>query len=1041
MKKLRGIVAILAATALIFGTVACSDGGGNDNNNKPENPISDPTGGSGTSDPVSGGGGSEGGDTEVSYCWNFQTTTTTEVKAVDAGGDYKGKYVLSEDYEYASTPSGMILTMGKGDAANGFVYNKIATDQSLGSSTVYYVSGSNTDSTAGATIGAIEPAGDLVTLKNVQGPFTVKAYVQGNSSSDKTDRYAYIKIAGDEVYAPNKAANTLPALGQILTYTYDASDKVDVVIGCAKYMRIYDVVVTTAAAQDQSTSESTVASMTLSSDKESAKVGEKVTWSLTANNMDVPSTVDIYVDGSSTPFITGAALTDGKYEMTVKEAWLETDEDDDPIETTVKVFVKSGDVSSNKVTITFVPADETTVYKDGSVADFESDFTDAEIAYISAMTDAEIESFIVGVYTDAACTTPVTEGYEGDIWIKLNKTKEELKALIDAAIAAATKYTVKFYINTTDTEPAYTVTDVVSGTPLTDAQLTAAKAALVKDDYTLAGLYTDKALTTEFVETAGITGDTSVYAKWNAVVYFSSFVATDTGKTADSSAYEALTSSDGLVATTARAKYQGNNWSTHDYDAETGAGYTYTARVKLNKKSGDVDGTLTISNVKVGSVLRIDGGNASTDVRTVAFTGTDTDSTKWEASTMGTIYVTATASTVVLTSETNEFCIYGIHVVDEKVETSILTTVTTYSKPTVELSASSCVLNNEVTVTVTVPDAAVKTTYTDGKVVNSTTPVTETVTISGATVSDGKVDTSAAGTLTITASYTIGETAYTSDAVTLVVSSGFAVSTETIANNEETLGLTATTASSSNTDAATVAITDAGIVITSVAAGEATITFGDGTNEGTIDVTVGAGGDITATVNKYSAFNAIILDWSADSSKTDTTTFAKGTATTWNGLNVIALANAVTETSSGLSIANCRFDIGSDSSTATTASDTTVAGDIKFVDGYDIKVTVTYTSELASGKSSGAFQVFLDNNTGTASKSLLGNSSKLSNAGTVPQTTSATLVNTIDCSEIQAAYDAKTDVSVSGHYIAIRADSGCVATVTAIKIEYVEATE
>ncbi len=209
----------------------------------------------GSETPAQGGEGGEEEQQEgdaVSYVWNFQTTTTTEVKAVDAGGDYKGKYVLSEDYEYASTPSGMILTMGKGDAANGFVYNKIATDQTLGSSTVYYVNGSNTDSTAGATIGAIEPAGDLVSLKNVQGPFTVKAYVQGNSSSDKTDRYAYIKIAGEEVYAPNKGTNTLPALGQVLKYTYSGTDRVDVVIGCAKYMRIYDIILTTAAKQNQS---------------------------------------------------------------------------------------------------------------------------------------------------------------------------------------------------------------------------------------------------------------------------------------------------------------------------------------------------------------------------------------------------------------------------------------------------------------------------------------------------------------------------------------------------------------------------------------------------------------------------------------------------------------------------------------------------------------------------------------------------------------------------------------------------------------------
>ena len=64
MKKLRGIMAILAATALIFGTVACSGGDDNNNNNPKPTDQSDPIsgGGSGESDPISGGGGSEGGE-------------------------------------------------------------------------------------------------------------------------------------------------------------------------------------------------------------------------------------------------------------------------------------------------------------------------------------------------------------------------------------------------------------------------------------------------------------------------------------------------------------------------------------------------------------------------------------------------------------------------------------------------------------------------------------------------------------------------------------------------------------------------------------------------------------------------------------------------------------------------------------------------------------------------------------------------------------------------------------------------------------------
>ncbi len=77
MKKLRGIMAILAATALIFGTVACSDGGGNDNNNNPTpTDQSDPvTGGGG--DPTTGGG--DGGSSAVELVYKAEEITEAEL--------------------------------------------------------------------------------------------------------------------------------------------------------------------------------------------------------------------------------------------------------------------------------------------------------------------------------------------------------------------------------------------------------------------------------------------------------------------------------------------------------------------------------------------------------------------------------------------------------------------------------------------------------------------------------------------------------------------------------------------------------------------------------------------------------------------------------------------------------------------------------------------------------------------------------------------------------------------------------------------------
>ena len=905
LKKVSRLAAILAAASLLFGAVGCSDGGGSNNNGNTD-------GVTGGSDPLTGGsssGGSDTGDssTAVSYCWNFNDDNFDASKFTTVKNSSNAdKYGLEEDYDYASTPSGMVVTLKKALGGEAH-YNLVDKTKTVSSSATYYVN-KNTDSTKGATVGCIEPNGELVVLKNVQGPFTVKAYVQCNSDNDKTDRYAYIKI-GETEYADAtyKAKTTLPAVGQTLTAAYTGADKVDVVIGCGKIVRIYDIVVTSAAAQDQSTSVSTVKSLKLSVDKNALRVGQTATFTVEGVNTDTPSSVSILVNSET--FAENASLTEGKYEWTPSSEQLDTNDDDEVIATTFKIKVASDNLTSNEVTVTVSPAKEFVYYSDGTLF-AESDLTEAQNAYLDSLDDDAIAELIAGFYTDATFDTQIAEDHDADIYIKLAKTKEELITWITEQMASATKYTVSFYNNDSATTAVYTA-QVVSGSTLTSEQIEAASAALTP------------ALDYEFDEWSSdleqaVTADLSVYATWKAIVYFNSFVATDTGKTSDSNNYEALTSSDGLVVTTARAKYQVNSWSTADYNEESGTGYKYTARVKLNKESGSVAGTMTISNVKVGSVLRIDGGNAtSSDTRYVSFTGTDSDSTKWEASAMGTIYVTATASTVVLTSETNEFCIYGIHVVDEKVATTS-ESVTTYSKPTLALSATSVVKDAEVTVTPTIPAASVKKTYSDGKVETSTQDVTAEITYTGATVTDGKVDTSTTGTLSITASYTIGTgedaVTYTSDAVTLEVAGAFESKTETITNDADTLGLTATTVSSSAEGVATVAI-DSGIKITSVAQGTATITFGDGTNSGTIEVTVGAGGDIATTVNKYSSVVQVSWALSAASNLTGTSTLSGLTAASVTGYANKASVTWADETS--------KFKYDGDSSYTSVATFTT----------------------------------------------------------------------------------------------------------------------
>ena len=499
--------------------------------------------------------------------------------------------------------------------------------------------------------------------------------------------------------------------------------------------------------------------------------------------------------------------------------------------TTKSEYAVNEDFDASKVTVTATYANGKTATVTGWTSNADTAFNKTTAgSYTITITYKEGE-------VTKTCELPVTVKVKAlaSIAVKTNPTKTEYTQGDTALDLAGLVITLTYDDNTTD-EVAYSDT--------------------TKDRFATSGFDSSAAAESQAI-TVTYGGKTTTFnVVIKAKVYFKSFVAgTDTGKTANSSDYETITSTDGLVTMGGRSKYQLNEWSTRDYNAETGAGYTYTARVKVNKTSGSAKGELTIKNVKIGDVLRFDGGNGNDgkDVRLVSFKGTDSDSTKWEASVMGSFYVTATAETVVLTSETNEFCIYGIHVVPAKVATTVVSEETTYSKPVVALSATSVVKDAEVTVTTTIPKSVTKKTYSDGKIEEVQADVTAEITYTGATVTNGKVDTSNPGNLTITASYTIGETAYTSDPVTLEVAGAFTPASVNVANNEATLGLVATNVSSSAETVATAAISGENIVITSVAAGTATITAGNGTNSATIEVTVGASGAINHTVKKYSA--------------------------------------------------------------------------------------------------------------------------------------------------------------------------------------------
>lgn len=218
--------------------IGCSDGGSSGGSDDSGQQGGGGTGGEGGAGGA-GGAGSQGGDA-VTYAWNFQNVSKTTYVTVDGNKGY-----FSADLTYASTPAGldMILLSGE-DAQDKKGYNNVDNELTVSSSKQTVIYGK-------ASKGAIEPTGELCTIPKVKGPFKVTAYVSTNSDADKPDRYAYIKVAGEEVVAPSKTDNKLLATGEILEYSYTGTEKVDVIIGCEKIMRIYDVIIESAATQSQ----------------------------------------------------------------------------------------------------------------------------------------------------------------------------------------------------------------------------------------------------------------------------------------------------------------------------------------------------------------------------------------------------------------------------------------------------------------------------------------------------------------------------------------------------------------------------------------------------------------------------------------------------------------------------------------------------------------------------------------------------------------------------------------------------------------------
>ena len=247
VKKLSRIAALLAAGALLFGAIGCSSGS-------------------------SGGGGGEdpkGKEDAKTSTWEFsdlqgvaadikvveaEITDTADAAAINAAtkesltafpthsasGDSLDKFYILEDVEYRATEGDKTMTIlaKTGDGTTYNFHNK------------YYGAYTSTSINVDHSKGALEIKGDALSIADVQGPFSVTVVSTVNGSSDKSDRYAFIKtgttLATAIAGSPVKQAEASKASGDKLTYTYEGTDKLTVVIGAggSGSIRVFDVEVT-----------------------------------------------------------------------------------------------------------------------------------------------------------------------------------------------------------------------------------------------------------------------------------------------------------------------------------------------------------------------------------------------------------------------------------------------------------------------------------------------------------------------------------------------------------------------------------------------------------------------------------------------------------------------------------------------------------------------------------------------------------------------------------------------------------------------------
>ena len=142
------------------------------------------------------------------------------------GGTNEKKFSIKEDVSYWATSGSGIMTIKALDESSVPIqYNKYEKEKTMGS----------------GSAGCLQIRKDAVVIEKMQGPFTIEMVYGSNGGSAKTDRHAYIKVAGKTAKEGN---DYIPTDSDTLSYAYTGTDAVDVVIGATNLVRLYDVKIT-----------------------------------------------------------------------------------------------------------------------------------------------------------------------------------------------------------------------------------------------------------------------------------------------------------------------------------------------------------------------------------------------------------------------------------------------------------------------------------------------------------------------------------------------------------------------------------------------------------------------------------------------------------------------------------------------------------------------------------------------------------------------------------------------------------------------------